>query len=317
MHSAVVETCWRPMAGDAAGDFHDVIDLRDGCTAIVVGDAPGFGPRAAAIADQLRAEIRQAFNAGHDPVKVFEGLDGMLGRGEPRDEPIIATATCVVIDPASREVRLVNAGHLPPLLATTSGVEVVDGHADPLLGIAAKRRLHTRRLQQDATLFLYTDGLVERRGRSLDDSLRGLAELCAELTSGTAWASELARRALERFGEPADDVTVLSARITASRSSTPMTPVRLRVYVDRRDLRSTHTESLVRELAGRLRTLLDVRFEVVDVADRDVDVTGGGVMATPTVVRVSPAPLVRVVGNLTSVTELATLLQLPLPPAEN
>lgn len=96
-----------------------------------------------------------------------------------------------------------------------------------------------------------------------------------------------------------------------------MTPVRLRVYVDRRDLRSTHTESLVRELAGRLRTLLDVRFEVVDVADGDVDVTGDGVMATPTVVRVSPAPLVRVVGNLTSVTELATLLQLPLPPAEN
>jgi hypothetical protein len=312
VQSAVVEVCWRPMDGESAGDFHDIIDLRDGRTAVIIGDAPGYGATAAVVADALQAETRRAFRESDDPVAVFERLDQLLME---RDEPTIATATCVVIDPHQRQLGLVNAGHPPPILTTTGGVDVIDGQPDPLLGLSATRRLHTRRLPADATLFLYTDGLIERRGTPLDQSLDDLARLCGQLSTGTAWASEVARRAIDRFGSPADDVTVLSVRIGAN--NVGVAPVRLRVYVDRRDLRTSHTESVVRDLATGLRDRLDVRVDVVDVADPDVDTTGHGVMATPTVVRVAPEPVVRVVGALTNAADLAGLLQLPLPPTED
>lgn len=112
VQSVVVETCWRPMTGDVAGDFHDVLDLRDGRVAVVVGDAMGFGPEAAAIAEVLRSRARDAVRRTVDPAAVLTELDqALVGEGEEK----IATAACVVIDPTGGVARMSNAGHPPAL----------------------------------------------------------------------------------------------------------------------------------------------------------------------------------------------------------
>lgn len=205
LHSVQVEACWRPMDGDVAGDFHDVIDLRDGRAALVVGDAPGFGTHAAAIADELRAETRRAFRDTDDPVEVLERLDGRLAQ---RADLTIATAVCAVVDTNEGTVRIANAGHPPVVVAGDTGAVMLNGEADPLLGIPAARRLVTRPLPRNGAMHLYTDGLVERRGTPLDESLRELVRLCEGLDGSSA--AELARRTTERFGTPVDDATVLS-----------------------------------------------------------------------------------------------------------
>src|SRR5581483_8359763 len=127
LQSLAVEACWRPMEGDTAGDFHEMVDLRDGRVALVVGDAPGFGPEAAALAEDLRAALRRRFGHTSDPGAVLSELDATLSN---RSDDLIATAACAVVDPEASTVDIVNARHLPPVVAVTSGIALLDGWAD-------------------------------------------------------------------------------------------------------------------------------------------------------------------------------------------
>jgi hypothetical protein len=302
------------MAGDVAGDFHEIVDLRDGRVAVVVGDAQGFGPPAAAVAEELRSELRQAFQTSDDPSQVLSRLDARL---EQRSDDTIATAACAVVEPDTHIVRVANAGHLPLVFADGARVELFDGPADPPLGWSADRRVVSRTLHDGAALFAYTDGLIERRGTGLDESIEALITACTGMGGANAWASEFARRATDVFGQPTDDATVVSLRLTRSAVTTPEPPVRdpvvLRVYVDPGDLRSRTLQDVVTDLAARLDDRLAVDVETVDVTGASPATEDAGVLAAPTIVRVSPGPPVRAIGWFTSPPELAYALKLPLP----
>jgi len=99
----------------------------------------------------------------------------------------IATAIVAQLTPpGSRDsanrlrVRWSNAGHPPPVLLDRKGHTRVlgpsTGKADLLLGVDASRRRRTQQttLPAGSTLLLYTDGLIERRGETLDDGLARL-----------------------------------------------------------------------------------------------------------------------------------------------
>ena len=65
-----------------------------------------------------------------------------------------------------------------------------------------------------ATLLLYTDGLVERRGSHLDDGLSHLADVAAALVS--LELEELCDALLGRLGQSGDDdVALLAVRLLA------------------------------------------------------------------------------------------------------
>ena len=77
-----------------------------------------------------------------------------------------------------------NAGHPPPILLGPDGRAVLlDGH-DVLFGFpglaASPRRDHHHPIDPGSTLFLYTDGLVERRGSDLDEGTDRLVRLLTE-----------------------------------------------------------------------------------------------------------------------------------------
>ncbi|MEJ5946426.1 PP2C family protein-serine/threonine phosphatase [Pseudokineococcus basanitobsidens] len=76
-----------------------------------------------------------------------------------------------------RRLRWTSAGHLPPLVLHPDGTaELLPGRSDLLLGVDARspRRDHTALLPPGSTLVLYTDGLVERRDRTLTTTLEAL-----------------------------------------------------------------------------------------------------------------------------------------------
>lgn len=361
LQSIAVEVCWRPFDGEVAGDFSDLVDLQDGRLVVIVGDAPGFGSPAAELADKVRFELRRALRASDSPDEVMERLDRMVAAQHP---DAIVTAVCAVIDPASQIAEVSSAGHLPILMRTTTGVSYLDRSGDPPLGLAVPRTTQCYRLDHDAILFFFTDGVVERRGRSLDHGLQVLADVGRGVLPAAAWASEVARRATERLGEPTDDATVLSVRLAEAAGSrdmhavpgagTPVSPatlqaldpadqgggavvvawqpgpagdrgaadalvragevtVSLRLYVDRRDLRSARTEAVVRAMAARLDGGLTVDLQVVDLAEAGPLAEEDGVLAAPTVIRLSPEPVVRVIGGLREPVDLARALQLPYP----
>lgn len=313
VQSVVVEACWRPMTGDVAGDFHEVVDLRDGSVAVVVGDAVGYGAEAAAIAELLRSRVRAELQRSRDPAAVLSALDGPLAEAGGET---IATAVCAVIDPARREVLVSSAGHPPAVLVDGAEPALLDGEPDPPLGIPSQRRSVRHALHADAALFLYTDGLIERRGTSIGDSIDTLLRASAGLVGARGWATELARRATDTFGSPSDDATVVSVRVAEPPADGDAPPVVrrrvvLRLYVDPADLRNDGLRRTVAALARHPD--LEVHVEEVDVTSRSTHTEDAGVLAAPTIIRVVPEPAVRAIGWFDSVRQLATALQLPVP----
>ncbi|MGQ0744158.1 MAG: SpoIIE family protein phosphatase [Acidimicrobiales bacterium] len=169
---------------EVGGDWYDVFPLGDGTVGFAVGDIVGRGLSAAATMGQLRTALRSYALVEKSPAAVLARLNQLvesLGRGE------LATVVYGVYDPASRLARLACAGHPPPLVIEPEQAPrfVWDGRGPPLgvgNGPAADAVLA---LATDATLLLYTDGLIERRGRNLDE---GLAALIAAASAEPASA---------------------------------------------------------------------------------------------------------------------------------
>lgn len=306
-----VEVCWRPAQDGVSGDFHDVIDLHDGRFVVVLGDAPGSGAPAAELGEELHFQMRRAFRLTDSGPEVLSRLDERMSRDHP---DAIATVVCALLDPDKAQAVVTNAGHPPIIVSDVAQSRFLNGSSDPPLGVPTQRQAIVHRLGGDSALFMYTDGLVERRGEPIGEGLRALLDAARGLTGAVAWASELARRATARLGQPTDDATVVSVDLTRMPAHQGGTDrVALRVYLDPRNLRSAPTEQVVRDLADRLLGTVRVDVEAIDVTVSAGRAEADGVMAAPTVIRVSPGPPIRVVGALRSASQLAVALQLPYP----
>ncbi len=340
IQSVAVEVCWRPAQGETSGDFHDMVDLRDGRVAVILGDAPASGPAAAELGEELRFELRRALRHAPQGPDLLRPLDELLvSRGVDK----IATVVCAVLDPVARRADVINAGHLPIVAATGSEARFLEERVDPPLGVATPRRAITYELGEDSALFLFTDGLVERRGASLTDGLSVALDVARGMTGAAASAAELARRATERLGQPDDDATAVSVRLRSpepfdrttpgylERTRRPATgsqfpnggrsrpvpppaapaPVALRVYLDPQDLMSIRAQHVVEAMVEQLSPYLMVEVDFIDITASTGLADSDKVLAAPTVVRLLPRPALRVVGGLRSPAELARALQLP------
>ena len=197
------------------GDWYDVVLLPHGRVGIAIGDVVSRGVRAAAVMGQMRIALRAYALDGDGPGPVLDRLDRLVrGMGERE----MATVAYAVLDPAEHTMTLGLAGHLPPLLISGSGeARLVEATRSRPVGVAAARRYEetTVPIERGDTVVLYTDGLVERRGASIDDGLERL------VASGSAVArldpDELCDRLLadaEASAVP-DDVAVLAVRLPA------------------------------------------------------------------------------------------------------
>jgi len=157
---------------DIGGDWYDLIALDEHRVFFVVGDVSGRGLASGSIMASLLFAIRGFVSEGHGPAEVLDRLGALLDVG--RDSHF-ATVVCGIADIDRHEITLANAGHLPPLLIGEQG-DFVQVPTGPPIGVRAHAPYTavTVRVPRRATLLAYTDGLVERRGESLDVGLRQL-----------------------------------------------------------------------------------------------------------------------------------------------
>ena len=207
----VVDACWSPAEGGRTGDFHAVTDLPDGRVAVLVGDVAGHGPTASAIADRIVATAKTALRDDVDFGRLLAELDVLTHR---IDSDLIVTFVCALVEPDRGSVLLLNAGHLPPVKATENRPSLLDGTLNPPLGISISRTPIATGLGPTDTLFVVTDGLIERRGRSLGDAIDALLDVCSAISPTTSSPIELADALTRLFGPPTDDATVVSIRVT-------------------------------------------------------------------------------------------------------
>jgi PAS domain-containing protein/anti-sigma regulatory factor (Ser/Thr protein kinase) len=166
---------------EIGGDWYDAVELDDGRIAVAVGDVVGRGLSAATTMGQLRAALGVTAMQADDAADAITILD-QYAKHVPGAS--CTTVAFAVIDPASATVSHASAGHPPPLLVTPDGtVKYLEGGRSWPLGIDTPRRrppAATEALPPGALLLLFTDGLVERRGESLDVGLERLRSIVAE-----------------------------------------------------------------------------------------------------------------------------------------
>jgi serine phosphatase RsbU (regulator of sigma subunit)/anti-sigma regulatory factor (Ser/Thr protein kinase)/transcriptional regulator with GAF, ATPase, and Fis domain len=197
---------------DVGGDWFDAFRLSDERIGLVVGDVVGKGVQAAATMAQLRNAIR-AFSV--ERLKPSSMLARLNLLANDVLETSFATVVYLVLDPVSGLCRLSSAGHPPPLVIHADGrVEYLEGVGGiPLgTGVDTTYRQEVVQLSAGSLVLLYTDGLVERRGTSIDDGLERLRQAVME---GPRDPDRLLDHVLDRVvgqEERGDDIALLAAR---------------------------------------------------------------------------------------------------------
>lgn len=213
-----VATVYRPGGkAQVGGDFYDAVPLPDGRLAVVIGDVMGHGVEAAAAMAHIRAAVRAYLSVDPAPELVATKLDMMFERLSINR---LVTLLYGVVDPVGRRLELVNAGHHPPLVVGPDGAARSAGSVPQRpLGAGGETRRATRwPLHAGDVVLLYTDGLVERRGESVDEGIGRLRSLLG-LLGGGPLAEALPRLVDAAGGDPDDlddvddDVTALALRI--------------------------------------------------------------------------------------------------------
>ena len=220
-----VWTYYAPSSGHAqvGGDWYDVLQVNPDVIALVIGDVVGHDAEAAAAMGQLRSVVRSYAFEDSEPGAVLDRVDQLVaGMRIPRSASLVfATLTRTA---TGWSLSYSRAGHPPPLVARGSEVVQLSEAGGAMVGFGyTGRSTGQHELAPGDVLVLYTDGLIERRDRTLREGLRALVEVTG--TVGALDAAGVGEELLSRLAdEPEDDVAVVVVRIPDLDSDAVPTP---------------------------------------------------------------------------------------------
>jgi serine phosphatase RsbU (regulator of sigma subunit) len=200
-------------AGVVGGDIYDFLSHGNEEVGFVVADVSGHSLPAALLVAAAKSALHDA--ASHPPEKLVSQVNARMLRDGAADQ--FLTLVYARINAATGRLRLISAGHPPPVLLR-SGHEPQPLAADGIvLGVTADGFWREARFQLEAgdTLALYSDGLTERRnatGRvaTVDDwfaALKGMRPAgSAEDTAEVIWEIS------ETLGTRTDDASLVVVR---------------------------------------------------------------------------------------------------------
>jgi hypothetical protein len=221
-----VWTYYAPNAEHAqvGGDWYDVLQIDDATVGLVIGDVVGHDVEAAAAMGQLRSVVRSYAYELTTPGVVLDRVDQLVkGMRVPRSASLVYAALRRVSDDAAPgpdapagetwALEYTRAGHLPPLLLRDGQVSQLSAVGGSLVGFGfAERSTATEELRPGDVLLLYTDGLIERRDRSLRVGLDALVETSRRITARDA--AGVGEALLARLADaPEDDVAIVVVRV--------------------------------------------------------------------------------------------------------
>lgn len=203
------ETLYEAGAADlqVGGDWYDIVAAGPDRYVIGIGDVVGRGLRAAVTMGELRHAFT-AFVSQNDSLDVIvQGLDQF---SRNIDGAWLSTMIVASYEPSTSRLDLISAGHMPPMIHRrgNSVVQLPDG--GPPLGLDNNLERSTMQtsLAIGDSLWLYTDGLIERRGESIDVGLARLQEAIRQTTDSGAGSA--LHQVYDALGRPTfDDVAIV------------------------------------------------------------------------------------------------------------
>jgi serine phosphatase RsbU (regulator of sigma subunit) len=199
--------------GRIGGDWYDARLGSDGGAVVVVGDVAGHGLGAAAGMMRIGNALRGLAVTGLPANELLGYLNQLICSDECPERVASAIVCMLVQDPPA--LRWAQAGHPPPLLVCRGTPRLLKRPPGLLLGTTptAGYGLGRQPLTAGDLLFLYTDGLVERRGH---DIRTGFSALLTATEGGLGeTASDAIEAVLSRLALPPtdDDLCLIAVKV--------------------------------------------------------------------------------------------------------
>ncbi len=207
----------------AGGDYYDFFPLPGGRWGILMADVSGHGTPAAVIMAVTHSIAHTHGGDPEPPSRLLSFVNHHLTARYTSNNGTFVTAFYGIYDPSTRTITYASAGHCPPRIrrAGNGMLESLDQSRQLPLGIEAGETYAdvVQCLKPGDSMFIYTDGITEARGRGGD--FYGLSKLDEVLLArDTATAEELlgdALRSLDVFADgiaATDDRTLLAITVT-------------------------------------------------------------------------------------------------------
>lgn len=163
-------------AQQIGGDYFDYIPIPDGRLAVIVADVVGHGVAAAMLMAKLSTETRFSLASQPNGAKAISLLNRVVSNlGVEK----FITFLCLILDPNSNKIEIINAGHMAPLWKTAKQqiVEPGDEQAGVPIGIIDdfEYEMSHIEIQPGEQLLLYTDGINEAPNR--EGKMFGIARI--------------------------------------------------------------------------------------------------------------------------------------------
>jgi serine phosphatase RsbU (regulator of sigma subunit)/GAF domain-containing protein len=196
-----------------SGDWYDTVLMPSKDVLVVVGDIAGHGLEAVTGMVTVRNGLRGLSITGAGPGTLLGWLNGAACHFT---DGIIGTAVCGLYNPTDRTLRWARAGHLPPILVREGRASALPPPHGLLLGADpdAKYAETTTPLKLGDILLLFTDGLIERRDRPIDDALDTLMQIASGAAGAPGDIGSFADRVVaEASSNTDDDACLLAIRV--------------------------------------------------------------------------------------------------------
>lgn len=217
-------------ANDVGGDLVDFQAVDSTRFSVSLGDVAGKGLPAALFMAKLQATVRAVAPSCQSLAELGARVneifcrDGLPGR--------FASLVYLEATLGGGEVRILNSGHLPPVLVSRSGMRETE-HGGPALGLAGGTRYteQTISLEIGDLLVAYSDGVTEARDEHGaffgDDRLRRLLD-GSHGRSAEEVGSRIVRAVADFCGpaRPSDDLSIAVMRRRPAPASLPETDSR-------------------------------------------------------------------------------------------
>ncbi len=203
------------------GDYYDLLPLENGSFAFTLGDVSGKGIPAAVLMASIHTLLRSLLSRNSEDLRyVVQELNQAVHRSSSDDR--FSTLFCGVVSADRREIRYVNAGHIPAYIVTGEGkIERPIGTNLPI-GILGGGNYSERMItvKPGSLLVCISDGISEAKNAEgqfwdearIDEVLREhRAETVKQVNDALVQAADEWANGAEQH----DDMTIVAMRIAS------------------------------------------------------------------------------------------------------
>jgi sigma-B regulation protein RsbU (phosphoserine phosphatase) len=199
------------------GDYFDVISLPGGKVALVVADATGKGVPAALLVSTLHACLRAYLESNLSLEELTRRVNRVIFQSSTDNKFI--TFFIGILDPYSKKLEAVNAGHFPPLIVRNGDFLKLQ-NTGVMLGCFESAQFVRKEylLESHDVLVMFTDGITEAtnaKGEIYGDQRfeKIIMENCSKTANQIKGAIYKDVKEFEGGVEQTDDITMLIVKV--------------------------------------------------------------------------------------------------------